>query len=71
MRCKACNVTMIDEELKTLDSLTLEVSELCTDCLGESDGNMYIDSNGSVDGYDYQFGDDLPTFEGFNENSDY
>jgi hypothetical protein len=44
--------------------------ELCVEFLEDNDteNGMWT---GSVDDHDYQFGDDLPTFEEYNENSDY
>jgi|TARA_R110000787_G_scaffold218446_1_gene327192 hypothetical protein len=66
MKCKACNVLLLEDELKLLG----EDMELCVECLEDNDteNGMWT---GSVDDHDYQFGDDLPTFEEYNENSDY
>ena len=35
-RCKACNVIMNEYELKRIDRMTGDYSELCTDCLTAS-----------------------------------
>jgi hypothetical protein len=41
MRCKACDILMTDEELKKLDKLTGEYTELCSDCEEVSNYALY------------------------------
>lgn len=66
MKCKACNVVLLDDELKMLG----EEMELCSDCLDGSDSSLY--DNGGDFEHDYQFDDDLTLLiEGYNEDGDY
>jgi hypothetical protein len=69
MKCKACNVVLLDDELKMLDMETAGASELCGHCLEDSNNVLYEEP--SLDSHEYQFGDDTLTFEGYNEDSDY
>ena len=60
MKCKACNVVLLDDELKMLG----EEMELCSDCLDSID-SRYEDCFEAT-----QLGL-LFILEGFNEDSDY
>lgn len=73
MKCKACNVVLLDDELKTLDMETAVASELCSHCLEDSNNVLY--EGPSLDSHEYQFEatqlGSLFILEGFNEDSNY
>lgn len=42
MRCKACDTLMTDDELKKLDKLTGDYTELCGTCEDASNEALYV-----------------------------
>lgn len=45
MRCKACDTLMTDDELKKIDKLTGDYTELCGHCEDASNEALYINED--------------------------
>lgn len=49
MRCKACNVVLTDDELRKIDKLTGDYTELCGYCEDSSNAALYFEDDNEED----------------------